>query len=288
MAQETVLSLAQKAASHLAGKGLEQARLESELMLAAVLGISRLDLYLQHDRAVDDAQLEQFRSHVRRRLKREPLQYILGRAAFRKLELQVDRRVLIPRPETEVLVDQVIRWLQQQSGPQRVLDLGTGSGAIALSLVRETDAQVTATDVSDQALAVARGNAERLSLSPRVEFRSGSLWQPIADAERFDAIVSNPPYVADHERESLQPEVRDWEPAQALFAGANGLDIIELVIDGAAQRLRAGGLLALELGVQQAASVRTRIEQDVRYTNVQIHKDLSGRERVVVAETHKG
>jgi release factor glutamine methyltransferase len=196
--------------------------------------------------------------------------------------------VLIPRPETEVLVDQVIRWLKQQNGTQRVLDLGTGSGAIALSLVRETDAQVIATDVSDDALVVARCNAERLSLAARVEFRSGSLWQPLADAEQFDAIVSNPPYVADHERESLQPEVREWEPAQALYAGANGLDIVELVVEGAAQRLRAGGLLALELGAQQAAAVRTRIEQDARYTNVQMHKDLTGRERVVVAETHNG
>ncbi len=284
---ETALSLAQKAGSHLAGKGIEQARLESELLLAAVLGITRLELYLQHDRPINDTQLEQFRSHVRRRLKREPLQYILGRAPFRKLELVVDRRVLIPRPETEVLVDHVIRWLKQQDGSQLVLDIGTGSGAIALSLAQETDAMIVASDASDDALAVARSNATRLGLSHRVEFRSGSLWQPFDDAQGFDVIVSNPPYVATDERESLQPEVRDWEPAEALFAGAQGLDLIECLIAGAPQRLRAGGLLALEVGSQQAATVSGWLEQDGRYTSIQNHKDLAGRERIVLAETEK-
>ena len=285
---ETALSLAQKAGAHLAAKGIEQARLEAELLLAAVLGISRLDLYLQFDRPVDERQLEQFRQHVRRRLKREPLQYILGRTTFRKLELSVDSRVLIPRPETEGLVDHVLRWLKSQEQPQTILDLGTGSGAIALSVVKESDAAAVATDVSDDALAVARSNAVTLGLDQRIDFRAGDLWRPLSAGEIFDAVVSNPPYVADAEGATLQPEVRDWEPARALYAGARGLDLIEAIVAGAPERIRAGGLLALEIGADQASAVRALLEQDTRYLNVQIHKDLAGRERVVLAETPKG
>ena len=285
---ETALSLAQKAGAHLASKGIEQARLEAELLLAAVLGISRLDLYLQFDRPVDEGQLEQFRKHVRRRLKREPLQYILGRTTFRKLELSVDSRVLIPRPETEVLVDHVLRWLKTQNQARTILDLGTGSGAIALSVVKETDLAAVATDVSEAALAVARSNAVTLGLDQRIDFRTGDLWRALSVGECFDAIVSNPPYVADADRTTLQPEVADWEPPGALYAGPRGLDVIEAIVGGAADRMRAGGLLALEIGADQASAVRALLEQDTRYLNVQIHKDLAGRERVVLAETRKG
>ena len=285
---ETALSLAQKAGAHLASKGIEQARLEAELLLAAVLGISRLDLYLQFDRPVDEGQLEQFRTHVRRRLKREPLQYILGRTTFRKLELAVDSRVLIPRPETEVLVDHVLRWLKTQDQPRTILDLGTGSGAIALSVVKESDVTAVATDVSEEALAVARSNAVTLGLDQRIDFRAGDLWRALSVGERFDAIVSNPPYVADADSATLQPEVGDWEPPRALYAGPRGLDMIEAIVGGAADRTREGGLLALEIGADQASAVRALLEQDTRYLNVQIHKDLAGRERVVLAETRKG
>jgi release factor glutamine methyltransferase len=285
---ETALSLAQKAGAHLASKGIEQPRLEAELLLSAVLGISRLNLYLQFDRPVDEVQLERFRQYIRRRLKREPLQYILGRTTFRKLELAVDSRVLIPRPETEVLVDYVLRWLKTQEPAQTVLDLGTGSGAIALSVVKESSAAVVATDASEDALAVAQHNARRLGLEDRIDFRAGDLWQPLSAGDQYDAIVSNPPYVADSDRTTLPPEVRDWEPARALYAGAGGLDLIEAIVTGAAPRMRIGGLLALEIGADQASAVRAVLEHDSRYTNVRIHKDLAGRERVVLAETRKG
>jgi release factor glutamine methyltransferase len=201
--RETALPLSGKAARHLAERGIENARLDAEWMLAALLGISRLDLYLQFDRPIAEEQLRQYREYVRRRLKREPLQYILGRAMFRTLEVQVDRRVLIPRPETEVLVEQVLLWLGKlresggasQSAPT-ILEIGTGSGAIALSLAREAGARVVATDLSHDALAVASANARRLGLESGIEFRTGDLWQPVHPGERFDVIVSNPPYVA--------------------------------------------------------------------------------------------
>lgn len=282
---ETALSLAGKAARHLVDHGIENGRLEAELMLAAVLGISRLEVYLQFDRPIDDHQLQQFRSLVRRRLKHEPLQYILGRCSFRKLDLQVDRRVLIPRPETEILVDHVLRWLAQQSGPACVLDLGTGSGAIALSLAQEAAVQVLATDASADALDVARQNAERLALTHCVEFRLGALWQPLAAGEQFDAIVANPPYVADTERAALMPEVRDWEPALALFGGADGLDVLRAIVQGAAARLRPGGLLALEVGAVQSDAVRGLLAVNDQYRNIRIQRDLAGRERVVLAES---
>jgi release factor glutamine methyltransferase len=296
VARETALELAAKAARHLAERGIENARLESELMLASILGLSRLKLYLQYDRPIDGPELEQFRASVRRRLKREPLQYILGRTGFRRLELEVDVRVLIPRPETEILVDHVLGWAARKAGSGEegksgadrelgVLDVGTGSGAIALSLAQESAARVIATDVSADALEVARANAARLGLAERVEFRQGALWQPIGERERFSAIVSNPPYIADTERGALMPEVRDWEPATALYAGSDGLDVIRALIEGTAAHLEPGGLLALEVGADQAARVSELLGEQCEFENIRTEKDLAGRERIVLAES---
>ncbi|MGH7467240.1 MAG: peptide chain release factor N(5)-glutamine methyltransferase [Longimicrobiales bacterium] len=291
--RETALPLAAKAAHYLAERGIENARLEAELMLAALLGVSRLDLYLQHDRTIEEAVLASYRGYVLRRLKREPLQYILGRAAFRKLELRVDVRVLIPRPETEVLVDQVLQWLvtfgsveDTKDRKPLILEIGTGSGAIALSLARESGAHVVATDVSAGALDVARDNAMRLGLAGRIDFRCGELWQAVRTGERFDAIVANPPYIAQAERDTLAPEVREWEPAQALFAGPDGLSVISPLVTGAMDWLLPGGLLALEVGAQQGEAVLRMLKQTSGYTNMRIQRDLADRERVVLAEAH--
>lgn len=281
---ETTLPLAQKAAQLFAERGFENARLEAELLLAHVLGIKRLDLYLQFERPLTAAELELFRKLVRRRLKREPLQYIMGTAAFRQLELFVDSRVLIPRPETEVLVGRAIGWAKAQATGLRALDIGTGSGAIALSLVYEKAVEcAVATDVSHEALEVARMNAERASVSEGVEFRQGASWQPIQSGERFDIVISNPPYVALAERETLQPEVGDWEPATALFAGDEGLAIVREIIEGAPPHLRAGGLIALEVGMTQARQVAGEISALGAYENVEVMRDLAGRDRVVTA-----
>jgi release factor glutamine methyltransferase len=283
---ERVLEVSRKAAVVFEERGFEQARLESELLLAGVLGLKRLDLYLQHDRPLTPDELERYRSAVRRRLKHEPVQYILGVAAFRHLELRVDRRVLIPRPETELLVGAVLDWSKSRVGRGVVLDIGTGSGAIALSLAGEGGYErIVATDVSCDALDVARANASRLGFGDRIEFREGSLFDVVGDGECFDVIVSNPPYVAESERAALSADVVEHEPATALFAGGDGLDVIERIVDGAASRLRAGGLLALEIGIDQSAAVLERIVRTGAYTGAQVRQDLTGRERMVLVET---
>lgn len=273
-------------------RGLENSRLEAELLLAAVLGVSRLDLYLQHDRPLSGAEVSRFRELVRRRLRREPLQYILGEAHFRELVLRVDPRVLIPRPETEVLVGEVLDWAERRVRAGGVaaeglsaVDIGTGSGAIALSLAREGPfAHVVATDISAAALVVAAENAERSGLGERVEFRQGDLWDALGAGERFDVVVSNPPYIAEAERGELEPEVREWEPGNALFAGEEGLEVLFALVEGAPAHLRPGGLLALELGAEQGAAVRERLEGTGAYRSVRIVLDLAGRERIALAE----
>jgi release factor glutamine methyltransferase len=281
---ETALPLAQKAAQLFAERGFEHPRLEAELLLAHVLQIKRLDIYLQFERPLTNQELETFRTLVRRRLKHEPLQYIVGTAAFRQLELQVDARVLIPRPETEVLVGCAIQWAREQGGADSAIDIGTGSGAIALSLVREKAvARVVATDVSEAALEVARGNAVQLGLADRVEFRAGEVWRAVRAGEVFDIVISNPPYVAAHERAGLQPEVRDWEPASALFAAADGLAVISEIASGAPAHLRAQGLLALEVGMTQAEAVAEELRAGGRFEDVKVVRDLAGRDRIVTA-----
>jgi release factor glutamine methyltransferase len=286
VATETAVVLSRKAAQHLAERGIENATLEADLLLADVLGLTRLQLYLQHDRPIEITELERFRQCVRRRLRREPLQYILGRVSFRKLELQVDRRVLIPRPETEILVGEILAWIDRAGAPiASALDIGTGSGAIALSLAQEAKLRVVATDISTAALEVAAENARRLGLSDRIELRPGTLWNPLEPTEQFDIIASNPPYVAETERADLAPEVCDWEPAVALFSGDNGLQIIRQIAAGAPSHLRAGGLLALEIGATQADAVVAWIKADPRYDTVRVVRDLAGRERIVLTET---
>jgi release factor glutamine methyltransferase len=279
------LELVALAAGAFAERGLESARLEAELLLAHVLSIRRLDLYLQHERPLTEAEIAAYREAVRRRLRREPLQYITGVAHFRELELRVDARVLIPRPETEILVGCV---LQRAGAAASVLDVGTGSGAIALSLAREGDfTRIVATDLSADALAVAAENAARAGLAERVELRRGALWEPLRDDERFDVIVSNPPYVAEAERPALAPEVREWEPAGALFGGADGYSVLAALVTGAPARLAADGLLALEVGATQAREVARRAEATGAYQQVDVERDLAGHERVVLARVRR-
>lgn len=281
---ETTLPLAQKAAQLFADRGFENARLEAELLLAHVLGIKRLDLYLQFERPLTNAELESFRSLVRRRLKREPLQYIVGSVGFRHLELLVDQRALIPRPETEILVGRAIDWARTQTGALSAVDIGTGTAAIALSLLHEKAAErVVATDISPAALGLAAENAERTGLQDRVEFRQGRTFQPIREGEQFDIVISNPPYVSPADRETLQAEVRDWEPATALFAEADGLAIVREIIAAAPAHLRGGGLIALEVGMTQAQQVADEMRALAAYENVDVVRDLTGRDRVVTA-----
>jgi release factor glutamine methyltransferase len=297
---EQALTLARKAADLFKEKGIPNARLDAELILAHVLQIDRLKLYLQHDRPVTPPELERFRELVRRRLKREPVQYIVGTVAFRQLELAVDARALIPRPETELLVGEVLKWAASGAGMSEAaagmseaaaegqemaaLDIGTGTGAIALSLAAEGGFRVVATDVSEAALSLAAENAERTSLVERVDLRLGASWGPVRNGEVFDVIVSNPPYIGEQERTALAAEVVDYEPAGALFAQDGGLAVLSEIIEGASGRLRPGGLLALEMGETQGAQLVARIEAAGEYGTARVIRDYAGRERIVMAE----
>ncbi len=262
------------------------ARLDAEWLLAEALGVERLQLYLQHDRPLSPDEGEAYKPLLRRRAAREPLQYILGRTAFRELALVTDRRVLIPRPETEVLVDEVLAWAADRAeGLGDVLDIGSGSGAVALSLASEGACQrVVATDVSAEALEVAKENARLHDLEGKVEFRRGGLFDVLAAGEQFDVVVSNPPYVQTGQRPELEPEVGEWEPTQALFAGPDGLDVIRPLVAGVPTRMRSGGLLALEIGPDQATSVVELVEETGAFEPARVPRDLSGRPRVVMAE----
>ena len=279
----TILRMILWSAEYLKNKGVETGRLDAEWLLAAALGVDRLQLYLKYDRPLSSEEREAFKLLLRRRAGREPLQYIIGRTGFRELELQTDPRVLIPRPETEVLVQEVLDWAS--AGAESVWDMGTGAGAVVLSLAAEgTWTRLVATDVSPEALSVAADNAERYDLGGHVEFREGSLFEPLEEGERFDVIVSNPPYIAEGEKGELQPEVRDWEPPEALFAGENGLDVIRQLVAGAPKHLLSGGLLALECGLGQAEGIAADVQATGAFGAVRIRADLTGRPRFVTAE----
>jgi release factor glutamine methyltransferase len=255
--------------------GCETPRLDAELLLAHALGVSRERLFID-DLNVAGPAVRVFQGYVRRRsVLREPVAYILGRRHFRRLELAVDPRVLIPRPETELLVE-VALTLPNAS---RVLDVGTGSGAIALALKDERpDLRVSGSDLSDDALEVARGNAGRLDLD--VKWLPADLMEGVPDG--FDAVVSNPPYVPDGDRATLAPEILRHEPLSALFAGADGLDAIGPLIDQAAAR-PAVRLLALEVGAGQASAVG-ELMRVAGFSAVRTESDLAGIERVVAGE----
>lgn len=281
----TVLSLILWSAEYLEKKGVPSARLDAEHLLAHVAGVGRLQLYLDFDRPLTTYELEGFRPLLRRRAKREPLQYIIGRQPFRELDLEVSPAVLIPRPETELLVGEILDWIAgQDRSEMTALDVGTGSGAIALSLAFEGSfASVLATDIDEEALDVARRNRDSAALADKVEFRLGSLFDPLHPGERFDVIVSNPPYVAESEALSLEPEVVEWEPKQALFGGPDGLAVLRGLVGEAREALRPGGLLALEVGIGQAGPVAGLLEDTGQYDELRVRRDYAGKERIVLA-----
>jgi len=254
----------------LAAAGVEDPRLDAELLLAEATGWERAKLAAEPEAGVPAGAARAFGEMVRRRLRREPVAYILGRKGFRSIELGVDSRVLIPRPETELLVE-----LALELGPRRLLDVGTGSGAIALAVAAELPGcELLATDTSGAALAVARANAERLGLADRVDFHETML--PL-EPPRLDLIVANLPYVAETEWAGLEPEVTRWEPREALLAGADGLDVIRAAIPLAAA---AAPALALEVGAGQAPAV-SELLFEAGFATVETRPDLAGIPRVV-------
>jgi release factor glutamine methyltransferase len=253
----TVLDVIQKSAEFLAGKGIDSPRLNAELLLAHVLRLPRMKLYLNFDRTLSPEELDTMRELVRRRARHEPLQYILGSASFCGLELTVNPHVLVPRPETELLAEAGWQFLRTRPGAPTALDFGTGSGCLAIALAAHCPtARVTALDVSEPALALARANAERHSVAARIEFVAGNDLAALPAGARFDLIISNPPYIPTAAIESLPPEVRDFEPRVALDGGPDGLRIHRQLAAGAGAFLKPGARLMVELADGQADAAR--------------------------------
>ena len=277
----TVLEIIKRTTEFLEKRGVEGARLNSELLIGHALGLKRMQLYLQFERPLTEPELEKIRPLVKRRSNREPLQYITGETDFSGLKLKVDRRALIPRPETEYLIELVTGRLS--APPASILDLGTGTGAIALVLATKYPAaSVTAVDKSADALALARANAEALGLAARVNFVQSDWFEALPAEARYELIVANPPYLSDGEVREAQPEVKDYEPLSALSAGANSAADLERIIRDARAHLAPGGLLACETGIAQHAQLQP-LAAEAGYARTESLRDLTGRERYLLA-----
>ncbi|WP_315851985.1 peptide chain release factor N(5)-glutamine methyltransferase [Tautonia rosea] len=265
-------------------KGSESPRLDAEVLLAQVLQTDRVKLYTQWDVEVGSADRASYRDLIRKRAEGAPVAYLVGRKEFFSLSLTVSPAVLIPRPDTEFLVVEALDALKGTTTP-RVVDVGTGSGAIALAIAhQQTDAQVIAIDLSPEALSIAKSNTERLNLANRVTFVTGDLLDPVADQGPFDAIVSNPPYIATDVIPTLEPGVRDFEPHLALDGGAEGLRIVTRLIEQAVPLLKPGGHLLLEIGSDQEAPVRALLESRAELQVAPTVRDGAGHPRVLRAE----
>jgi release factor glutamine methyltransferase len=268
-----IAEVVRRATEYLAGKGVESPRLDAEHLLGKALGLSRVELYLQHDRVLSEDERAVYRDLVRRRGRREPLAYVLGEWDFRRLTLTVDRRALVPRPETEVVVERALELLDGNTDAD-VLDVGTGTGAIALSIKDERPAaQVTAMDLSRDALQLAEENARSTGLD--VRFVEEDLEKGFG-VEAYDLVVANPPYITPEEIASLQPEVRDWEPRLALVGGTQ----TRAVAEHALRALRPHGYLVIEVADERAGEAAAILEE-LGYEEVRTSPDLTGKDRVV-------
>ncbi|MEL6740223.1 MAG: peptide chain release factor N(5)-glutamine methyltransferase [Planctomycetota bacterium] len=270
---------------------LESPRLQAEMLIAHVLGTRRLKLYMDPDRPASDLERGQLRDLVKRALEHEPVQYLVGEVSFYGLVFEVDRRVLVPRPATQTLVDAAIDHLKPTAHAGALLaDVCTGSGCVAVTLASKLpEARVVATDISADAIEVARANAERHKVVDRVDFQRGDMLGALdahavtaADAS-LDALVSNPPYIPDDEWHAVPRNVREHEPELALRGGADGLDLVRPLIESAPSRLRPGGLLAIEVAASRAQQARVLAEAHPMLERVEIRRDSEGLDRVVTA-----
>jgi len=273
------------AARELAEAGVPDPLAESEYLLTHILKCTRPGLFLDTERVLTADEAAAFRAFIERRKKREPAQYIAGSVDFRGHTIKVTRATLIPRPETELVVDEALERAGDLQSPVAV-DLCTGSGCIAVSVAAElTRCRVYATDISTAALEVAKENAVLNGVAERVEFFAGDLFAPLPGRLKgsVDIVVSNPPYVSLQEMEGLAPEVKDFEPGTALFGGADGLDLLKRIIEEAPLYLKDGGRLVMEIGYSQSEKVRKIAGRDDRYEHVCVKRDYSGIERIFSA-----
>jgi len=284
----TILRILEWTTAYFKSHHLEQPRAAAEMLLAHALGVGRVDLYVQYDRQLEVEELEVFKGFIQRRIQREPVAYIVGKKEFWSMDLKVTPDVLIPRPETETIVEAALTIIPAKPGqaPLRFLDLGTGSGAIALAMASERPGQsFYAVDRSEKALAVAQDNARAHDLDKAITFLQGDWFDPVRDRGRyFDVIVSNPPYISSHEFEDLPPEITQHEPREALEGGSDGLAAIRLIIKQASDPMVSGGWLLFEIGHGQWAAVDELISGVKTYSDWAVIKDYSGHDRVVRAK----
>ncbi len=280
-----ILSLSTK---YLKSHGVPRARLTAELLLSEVLGKPRIELYLEHDKPVPERQLSSLRKLLKDRATRKPLQYVLGKTEFFSLPFLMSEGVFIPRPETEILVEEVVKSMRSSGAGDRIVyDIGTGCGCIAISVACSVEkCRVFASDLSSEAIALARRNAEKNGVAGRVTFLFGDLFEPFAacGAPKADVIVCNPPYIAEEDWDSLPDEVARFEPRESLLAGKGGLDFLRRIVGYAELFLRPGGSIFLGGGAGQRDAVVGLLEARERYVDIGSRRDYNGVERIVWAK----
>ena len=283
----TIQKLLNWTSEYLTNKSVDSPRLSAELLLSHALGLKRIELYAQFDKQVPQQQLDMLHDLVKRAGLHEPVAYLTGKTEFYSLELEITGDCLIPRPETELLVQRAIEFLRTRSGIQYICDLCTGSGCIAVAIAKNVpDARVTATDISAAALAVAARNVEKHRLKEHIRLLCGDLFEPLIkqlDVNQFDLVVCNPPYVSTAEYENLDKNVKDYEPESALLAGEDGMDIYRRIIEKVEDVLKPGAVLMLEIGYAQGTAVREMLEESRSFAQIKIEKDHHDNDRIVSA-----
>ncbi len=283
----TIQKLLNWTTEYLTNKGVDSPRLSAELLLSHVLGLKRIELYTQFDKEVPQQELDILHDLVKRAGLYEPVAYLTGKTEFYSLELDITADCMIPRPETELLVQRAIEFLRTRCGIQYVCDLCTGSGCIAVAIAKNfPDARVTATDISAAALEVAARNVEKHRLKEQVRLLCGDLFEPVIkqlDVSQFDLIVCNPPYVSTAEYEILDKNIKDYEPEFALLAGEDGLDVYRRIIKKVDEFLKPGAALMLEIGYAQGPAVRELLEQTGSFAEIKIEKDYHNNDRIAIA-----
>lgn len=283
----TILKLIRWTADRFTKEGLPTPRLDAEVLLAEILGVERVDLYIHFDQPLQQGELARFKKLIQRRLKREPVAYIIGKREFWSLPFKVTPDVLIPRPETEILVGEALNILSPQGktgGQVRILEIGTGSGAISVALAKEVPgASLIATDLSRKTLAVAADNARQHGVTGQIRFLPGDLFEAVEKEETFDLILTNPPYIPADQWPSLMPDVRDFEPRVALDGGADGLSFFRRALPKVAGFLNTGGWFLAEIGAGQEQKVRQIAEKNPELDSFAFAKDLAGIKRVFKA-----
>jgi release factor glutamine methyltransferase len=279
-----VIELLKLSTEYLGKRGVESARLNAELLLAQALSLPRLKLYLEFEREVGEPELTRYRDWIKRRGQREPLQHLLGQTGFCKATIQTTRAALIPRPETELLAERGWTFLRGRGAEAEFLDIGTGTGCVAIAMLLELPGTVRAVgvDLSPEAAALAAVNAEKNAVTARMEVLTGDVFEVIPEGRRFDLIVSNPPYIPSAEIEGLTPEVRDFDPRLALDGGADGLDFYRKLAARAGAWLKPGGVLWIEFGDGQAQAL-SELFAAHKWIVGGVEKDYSGRERLLMA-----